>query len=438
MRKPSSLPRVRRGGDQDQVPGGVGGEVAHQLVALVAGPLPPAPSSATQVCASSTMTSSGQWLRNSCAPVARLDEVGRHDDVRVAARTATRSSSGRVPGAAPCEGSTSSASRPNFSRSSPCHCSASAGRAQHGQPLGVALGEQLGGDQPGLDGLADADVVGDQQPHGVLAQRHHQRDELVGARLDGDAAPGTGTARPTSGTRSAARCAAAGAGWRRRGRPRVGGGKVAGSHRPRLGEHARRCRRRRRRAGAGRGSRASLSGSTTHSRPRARTSEPTAYVASGHQAPPDGTGARVPKTDGCRATRAAQSSSWRTRTHDPAGVDQPLLGCASRSACWRLSWTGPSTKTATVPPWQVVHEVRAGRASATVTWARSGSRRPRSSSQSTNRRSRPGVGQPVQQLALLAPGCDRRRRWPSSTPARRSSRSRTVCRSMSACQGWLP
>ena len=73
---------------------------------------------------------------------------------------------------------------PNLVASSRCHCSASAGPAQHGQPGRVALLQQLGGGQASLDGLADADVVGDQQPDRVLPQRHQQRDELVGAGFD--------------------------------------------------------------------------------------------------------------------------------------------------------------------------------------------------------------------------------------------------------------
>ena len=46
------------------------------------------------------------------------------------------------------------------------------GPAQHGQAAGVALLQQLGRGQAGLDGLADANVVGDQQPYRVLPQGH--------------------------------------------------------------------------------------------------------------------------------------------------------------------------------------------------------------------------------------------------------------------------
>jgi hypothetical protein len=43
-------------------------------------------------------------------------------------------------------------------------------------------------DERGLDGLADTDVVGDEQAHRIELERHEQRHELVGARLDGDLA----------------------------------------------------------------------------------------------------------------------------------------------------------------------------------------------------------------------------------------------------------
>ena len=58
--------------------------------------------------------------------------------------------------------------------------------AQHRHSGSVALLQQFRGDQARLDGLADAHVVGDQHPHGVLPQRHQQRHELVGAGLHGE------------------------------------------------------------------------------------------------------------------------------------------------------------------------------------------------------------------------------------------------------------
>jgi hypothetical protein len=57
-------------------------------------------------------------------------------------------------------------------------------RAQHREPLGAALRQQLGRDHQRGRGLAGAHVVGDQQAHGVEPQRHHQRHQLVRARLE--------------------------------------------------------------------------------------------------------------------------------------------------------------------------------------------------------------------------------------------------------------
>ena len=61
------------------------------------------------------------------------------------------------------------------------------GRAQHRDAADLAAVEQFAGDEARLDGLADADVVGDEHAHRVELERHHQRHELVGAGLDRDA-----------------------------------------------------------------------------------------------------------------------------------------------------------------------------------------------------------------------------------------------------------
>ena len=64
------------------------------------------------------------------------------------------------------------------------------GRTEDGEPARLAAVEQLAGDEAGLDRLADADVVRDEDAHRVLLEGDQQRDELVMARLDGDAAEG--------------------------------------------------------------------------------------------------------------------------------------------------------------------------------------------------------------------------------------------------------
>ena len=70
-------------------------------------------------------------------------------------------------------------------------------RAEHGEAVDLATVEQLAGDHAGFDGLADADVVTNQQAHDLLLQRHQQWHQLVSARLEGvvaEAAEGAGTA----------------------------------------------------------------------------------------------------------------------------------------------------------------------------------------------------------------------------------------------------
>jgi hypothetical protein len=75
--------------------------------------------------------------------------------------------------------------------------------AQHGQAADLAAVQQLARDDARFDSLADADVIGDQQAHGVELERHHQRHELVGARLNGNAPEAA--ERPGGGARGEAR-----------------------------------------------------------------------------------------------------------------------------------------------------------------------------------------------------------------------------------------
>ncbi len=93
----------------------------------------------------------------------------------------------------------------NFSASSSLPLLRQVRRAQHGKPPDLATVEQFAGDDRCLDGLADADVVGDQEAHRVELERHHQRHELIGSRLDGDA---TEAAERTSGRTGRQACAA--------------------------------------------------------------------------------------------------------------------------------------------------------------------------------------------------------------------------------------
>ena len=116
---------------------------------------------------------------------------------------------------------------------------------------------------------------------GIEPERHQQRDELVRPRLDGDAAEGAeragarAEAEPEGVAEQAGRAVVAEI--RRPSAERSAGGRTCSERRV----DARRSRRRCRRAGGGRGGPSSDSGRTTHSRPRARTSEPTAKLMRG-------------------------------------------------------------------------------------------------------------------------------------------------------------
>ena len=57
------------------------------------------------------------------------------------------------------------------------------GRTQHREAVDQTAVEHLADDQARLDRLADPHIVGDQQPHHRQLQGHHQRHELISARL---------------------------------------------------------------------------------------------------------------------------------------------------------------------------------------------------------------------------------------------------------------
>ena len=70
-------------------------------------------------------------------------------------------------------------------------------RADHSDRADLTAVEQLAGDQQRLHRLAEAHLIGDQQPRDALLERHQQRHQLVSARFQGQVAeaaewPGTG------------------------------------------------------------------------------------------------------------------------------------------------------------------------------------------------------------------------------------------------------
>ena len=63
---------------------------------------------------------------------------------------------------------------------------AEVGQTDHGETLDGAAFEHFADDEQGLDGFADADIVRDEESHGVLAERHDERHDLVGAGAEGE------------------------------------------------------------------------------------------------------------------------------------------------------------------------------------------------------------------------------------------------------------
>ena len=134
MRKALVLAAVRRGGDQDQVPARVVGEAAQQLVALVR----PRGADAAGADAGVGLVDDhqlGAGAQEVVAAAVGLDEVGRDDDVRVALEERLADRQAALQPVDRARAARSSASMWNLSRSSACHCSARCGRAEHGQPL---------------------------------------------------------------------------------------------------------------------------------------------------------------------------------------------------------------------------------------------------------------------------------------------------------------
>ena len=148
-------------------------------------------------------------------------------------------------------------------------------RAEDGDAFDLAAVEQFAGDQAALDRLADADVVGDQEPHGVQLHRHHQRDKLVGLGLEHDAAraaerPGAAAEREAKRVAHELRLVLRADAAAVRGRE----GRRHDGIEFDVGKQASARRLRSPITGAGSACRASVPGRTTHSRPRALTRFP--------------------------------------------------------------------------------------------------------------------------------------------------------------------
>ena len=114
-----------------------------------------------------------------------LDEVGADDDVRVALEERLAQAQ---PALEPGRGRGQHADRVDVELVAHLGLPLvrEVWRGEHADALDLAAVEELAREQQRLDGLADADVVGDEQAHRVEAQAHEQRHELVRARLDRD------------------------------------------------------------------------------------------------------------------------------------------------------------------------------------------------------------------------------------------------------------
>ena len=175
---------VRGGGDQHHVAGGVGGDAAQELVTLLAAPADSAGEGAAVRFVDNHELGAPQ--REVLGAARGLDEVGGHDGERmpVEDRDAQRQVALQA-----LDGARQHqlGFDVELLRQLALPLLGQVGRAQHGDEADLAAVEQLAGDEARLNGLADADVVGDEHAHRVELQRHHQRHELVGPGLDGDA-----------------------------------------------------------------------------------------------------------------------------------------------------------------------------------------------------------------------------------------------------------
>ena len=154
------LAAVRGSRDEDQVPGGVLREGTDQVVTLAASPAAGAAvgDAGVRFVDDDQVGAGAQEL--AAAPVG-LDEVGRHHREREAFedRFAADALALQPPHRARQD---EFGLKPELVAQFAGPLLGQRRGAEHGECSGLAEGEQLGRDQAGLDGLADADVVGDQ------------------------------------------------------------------------------------------------------------------------------------------------------------------------------------------------------------------------------------------------------------------------------------
>jgi len=175
---------VRGGGDEQQVPVGVRGQSADQVVALSAC-LAAEPAIRDARVGFVDDDQVGTGAQKLVASPVGLDEVGRHDREREPFEDGLTADALAFQAA-------DRARQHQFGLQAELGAQLAGPllgqrrAAQHRKPAGVPDSQQFDCDEGRLDGLADADVIGDQQADGILPQGHQKGHELVGARLNGD------------------------------------------------------------------------------------------------------------------------------------------------------------------------------------------------------------------------------------------------------------
>ena len=184
------LARVRGGGDEQQVPAGVPGDAGQQLVAELrragGGAGPVGGHAGVRLVDDDQV---GAVIDEVVAVPGGLDEVGgdHHGLVRAEQRLAVGEGALK---ARDGRGEDELGVDAELGAQLVLPLLGEGGRAEHGESLRLALRAQFGGDEPGLDGLADAHVVADRQPDCFLAHGHQQWHQLVGPGFHGDSGQG--------------------------------------------------------------------------------------------------------------------------------------------------------------------------------------------------------------------------------------------------------
>ncbi len=182
---------VRGRGEQDEMPRWAAGQPPDQLV-----PLMPAPAGRSARMRLVDDHEVGARLEEAVPPLAGLHVVEADDRMRMHREDAlARRNAPLQPPCAPGGDGGGADMEAGLQLGDPLVHEMR--RAEDGAALDVAAVDQLAGDEQGLDGLPDPHVVRDEEAHRVELQRHEQRHELVGARLDrdlSDAPEGSGAA----------------------------------------------------------------------------------------------------------------------------------------------------------------------------------------------------------------------------------------------------